>query len=79
MYDLWHKHVNVAFISLMPNTAMHSHYTHTSVNLHVSSITTLDKQNFVYNALLAWNECPAELRTLPKFKFVYQCKAIMFS
>jgi hypothetical protein len=46
MYDLWHKHVNIAFISLMPNTAVHSHYTRTSVNLHVSSITTLDKHNF---------------------------------
>jgi hypothetical protein len=76
MCDLWHKQVIIAFISLVPNTAVHSHYTHTSVNLHVSSITTLDKHNFVYNALLAWNECPAELR---KFKFVFQCKAIMFS
>jgi hypothetical protein len=48
MYDLWHKHVIIAFIFLVPNTAVHSHYTRTSVNLHVSSITTLDKHNFVY-------------------------------
>ena len=79
MYDLWHKHVNIAFISLIPNTAVHTHYTRTSVNLHVSTVTTLDKHNFVYNALLAWNECPDELRTLPKLKFISQCKAIMFT
>jgi hypothetical protein len=30
--------VNIAFILLIPNTAVHSHYTRTSVNLHVSSI-----------------------------------------
>jgi hypothetical protein len=79
MYDLLHNHINVAFISLMPNTVLHTHYTRTSVNLHVGTVTTLDKHNFVYNALLAWNESPVELRTLPKFKFISQCKVIMFS
>jgi hypothetical protein len=69
MYDLWHNRVTVPFITLDTNNSVHSHFTRASSNLHIELISTIDKHNFIYNAKLDWNHCPAELRNVrPKIK-----------
>ena len=34
---------------------------------------------FLYNSVIIWNKCSVELRTLPKHKFMQQCKLRLFS
>jgi hypothetical protein len=67
------------YISLVSNNVVHSHFTRTNVNLHINCITTVDKHNFVYHTLLAWNNCPFEICSLiNKFKFIASCKMLLF-
>jgi hypothetical protein len=80
MYDVWHNYISVPFISLETNDVVHSHFTRTSSDLQIELISTIDKHNFVYNAKLNWNDCPVELRDVrPKFKFISQCKRLLFN
>ena len=54
-HDVWHNRVFYSYIALVINSFLHAFYTRTCTNLHISTVSTLDKHNFIYNSTLLWN------------------------
>ena len=53
----------------MTNTTVHSHNTSQSTNIHINTVSKIDKCNFVYHFSLIWNACPLRYRQLYKTAF----------
>jgi hypothetical protein len=71
--------VSYNFLPCVTNNAVHGHVTRSSTNLHITTVSSLDKHNFIYNCSVAWNKCPLSLRNLPKRKFMASYKSLMFA
>ena len=78
MYDIWNNRVHMPFFPVITNNAILNHFTRTNINLHIDNISVIDKRNFLYDSVRIWNKCPVEFRTLPKRKFMQQCKLFLF-
>jgi hypothetical protein len=79
MYDICNNCIVYNFLPCVTNNAVHGHVTRSSTNLHITTVSSLDKHNFIYNCSVAWNKCPLSLRNLPKRKFMASCKSLMFA
>lgn len=77
MYNICNNHITLAFLPMATNSMVHCHFTRTHTNLHINSISSLDRRNFIYNAMLCWNQCPIEIRLLPKSTFLHECKKLL--
>ena len=77
MYDIVNNNVCVLFFSLNLNKIIHGHFTRSSANVHINTVSTLDYRNFVHHSSLCWNDCPQELRMLSKSKFLSKCKRLL--
>ena len=78
MYNIWNYLVYMLVFPLITNNAIHNHFTWTNINLHIDNVSNADKYKFLYNSIIIWNECPVELRTLPKLKYMQQCMLHLF-
>jgi hypothetical protein len=74
MYDICNHIIHVPFLSIVSNNMIHNHFTRSYANIHVDTVTSLEKRNFIYNCILAWNECPREIRSVSKHAFIQYCK-----
>ena len=53
MYDICNNCIVYNFLPCVTNNAVHGHLTHSSTNLHISTVSSLDKHNFIYNCYAA--------------------------
>ena len=74
MHDICNNKLNFPFLNIKGNTAVHEHFTKSSSNLHIETVTTIDKHNFVYYSFLKWNACPHNIKCLPRFEFIIAIK-----
>ena len=74
--DVWLNRVLYPYIALVTNSPLHSHYTRTCTNLHISTVSTLNKHNFSYNSTLFWSKCPLGLCSLLKYIFLSKYKVL---
>ncbi len=74
MYDICHNTIYLPYFPMVTNNIVHSHFTRTSCNIHIASISSLEKRNFIYNCMLTWNACLPANRLLSKSAFIYCCK-----
>ncbi len=77
MYNISNNHITLAFLPLVTNSMIHCHFTRMYTNLHISTISALDRRNFIYNTMLCWNQCPPEIRLLPKPTFLHECTKLL--
>jgi hypothetical protein len=52
MYDICNHIIHVSFLSTVSNNMIHIHLTRLSANIHVDTVTSLEKRNFIYNCIL---------------------------
>jgi hypothetical protein len=66
MYDFCNNNVHISLFFLATNDMLHNHthFTRTSINIHINTVSTLDLCNFVYNCVICWNECSIEIRVM---------------
>ena len=64
MYDAWLNRVFYPYIALVANSSLHGYYTRMCISLHISTVYTLNKHNFIYKSTLLWNKCSLKLRSL---------------
>ena len=67
--------VSIPFFPLLQNINIHDHNTRSYTNVHINSITALDRRNFMYSCVLKWYDCPYNLRRLTKRAFMKKCKS----
>jgi hypothetical protein len=66
MYDIFNNCIVYNFLPCITNNAVHGHVTRSSTNLHITTLSSLDKHSFIYNSV-AWNKCHICLRNLPGY------------
>lgn len=79
MYDMWYNRNNFAFLNLISNNSVHSHFTHPNAHIHVNPISAISSRNFIYHCILTWNDSPFDIRSLPKHACLSQYKKLLFS
>ena len=79
MYDMWDTRNNFAFLNLISNNSVHSHFTRTNANIHVNPISAISSRNFIYHCILTRNDSPFDIRSLPKHACLNQYKKLLFS
>ena len=55
VFNLTHNMCHLSHFSIETNSMIHVHNTHRSNNIHVNSISSLDKRSFKYHCFLNWN------------------------
>ena len=80
MYDVMHNVIILPHCNLNLNANVHGHHTRSSVNLHIDSITSMERRNFLYRSLLLWNSCDVSSRLIMrKSVFIASCKTSIFN
>jgi hypothetical protein len=83
--DVWkvHKMQSLAFMfdiiscfQFEINNLVHGHFTRSSTNVHINTVTSVDKRNFIYYSVLNWNACNVEMRTQSRYNFICSCKLL---
>ena len=52
IYDIYHNKVYLPHIHAITNNTVQYHFTRSNCNLHIPQLSTVDKHNFVYYAVL---------------------------
>ena len=79
MYDLTHNMSHLPHFSFKTNSMIHVHNTRRSNNIHVNTISSLDKRNFKYHCIPNWNSNPKQYRVISKQLFMRNCKSWLTS
>ncbi len=74
MYNLNYNVFCLPCFARTINSSVHTHNTRQSTNVHINSVTSIDKRNFVYHSTLFWNACPLYVRLLTRSAFMRYCK-----
>lgn len=78
MHNIWNNRDKYVYINLVTNSSVHGHFTRLTENIHVDSISSLDRRNFIYHCVLLWNSYSLDIRMLPKKRFLAYCKLSCF-
>ena len=76
MNDISHNKVYLPYIHVTTNNTVHGHFTRSNCNLHIPQLSTVDKRNFIYYAMLNWNACLYVVKLLLRHKFYKYCKTV---
>jgi hypothetical protein len=47
-----------------------------STNVHINTVTSVEKRNFINYSVLNWNACSVEMRTQSRYNFICSCKLL---
>ena len=79
MYDIWYNRNNFAFLNLISNNSVHSHFTRINANIHVNPISAISSRNFIYHCILTCSDSPFDIRSLPKHACLSHYRKLLFS
>jgi hypothetical protein len=77
MFDVYNNPHNFPYIQFVSNSVVHDHFTRGFNNVHIMPVSTVDCHNFIYNGILNWNSCPADIKMLPKCQFMSYYKQLL--
>jgi hypothetical protein len=80
MFDLCNNRLpsQLAYFPLVVNNVLHEHNTRTAINIHINSVSAVDRRNFIYHCILLWNNCHIE-KHLSKRAFLCAYKTELLS
>jgi Reverse transcriptase (RNA-dependent DNA polymerase) len=76
MFDIVSGRTCVSCLQFKTNNLVHVHNTRSNANVHINSVSSVDKRNFIYYSVLNWNACTVEMRTQSRYNFSRSCKLL---
>jgi hypothetical protein len=76
MFDVVTGRTCISCFQFEINNLVHRHFTRSSTNVHINTVSSVDKRNFIYYSVLNWNACSVEMRTQSRYNFICSCKLL---
>jgi hypothetical protein len=76
MFDIVSGRICISCFQFEINNLVHGHFTRSSTNVHINTVTSVDMRNFIYYSVLNWNTCNVEMRTQSRNNFICSCKLL---
>jgi hypothetical protein len=78
MFDIVTDRICISCFQFEINNLVHGRFTRSSrpTNVHVNTVSSVDKRNFINYSVLNWNACSVEMRTQSRYNFICSCKLL---